>query len=513
MGRDLRAIFNAGVVREMADGELLERFLTREGEAAELAFAALVERHGPMVLRVCRSVLRDDHEASDAFQATFLVLVRKAGSMWVADSIGPWLHQVALRVARGARSAKARRRRIEARAAVLETAGPSEPAGPDDLEALIHEELNRLHERYRSPVVLCCLEGLTLDQAARRLGWPMGTVQSRLARGRQRLRERLSRRGVSPSAGTFAAAIASERARDAVPAALSEATIQAATQVAALGATVAGVVPASVARLAKGAMRSMFITKLTKISAGVLAAGVIATGVGFLSASERPNQEPRAEGTEPASAAAKMTDEHRVAQATSMNNLQRIALAMHIYAQEHGGRLPPAAIHKDGTPLLSWRVALLPFIGEERLFEQFNLDEPWDSPSNLALASQMPEVYAPVAGQGETRASTYVQVLVGPGTLFEGEAGRKLDDIPDGPALTLLVVEAAEPVLWTKPEDILYDPDRPREGLGGQFEGGTNVAFADGAVRFLSNEVRPEVLRALSSRDGGEIVGSDALQP
>src|SRR6516164_9484877 len=111
--RQLRTLFNVGTVRELTDGQLLERFATDRGEAAELAFAVLVERHGPMVLRVCRGVLADPHDTQDAFQATFLVLAKKARALWVRDSIGPWLHQVAYRAASGARSAEARRRRLE----------------------------------------------------------------------------------------------------------------------------------------------------------------------------------------------------------------------------------------------------------------------------------------------------------------------------------------------------------------------------------------------------------------
>ncbi len=117
--RQLRTLFNVGTIRELTDGQLLERFATGDGEAAELAFAALVERHGPMVLRVCRAVLIDPHDTQDAFQATFLVLVKKARGLWVRDSLGPWLHQVAYRTASCARLASARRHRHERCAAAL----------------------------------------------------------------------------------------------------------------------------------------------------------------------------------------------------------------------------------------------------------------------------------------------------------------------------------------------------------------------------------------------------------
>ncbi|SIO32565.1 RNA polymerase sigma factor, sigma-70 family [Singulisphaera sp. GP187] len=185
--RSILARFDAGTVGGLADGQLLERFAMRDGEAAELAFAALVGRHGPMVLRVCRGVLRDGHDAEDAFQATFLVLARKAGSIRQRDSLAPWLHGVAYHIASTARSAAARRRSHEIRAGQVRPQAAAEPT-PDDLETVVHEELARLPGSYRAAVVLCCLEGLTQQQAAQHLGWPLGTVQSRLARGRERLR-------------------------------------------------------------------------------------------------------------------------------------------------------------------------------------------------------------------------------------------------------------------------------------------------------------------------------------
>src|SRR5690349_8984889 len=155
-----------------------------------------------MVLRVCRGVLGDAHDAEDAFQATFLVLLRQAGSIRKRDSVGPWLHGVAHRVASCARSAAARRRNHERRWSERRRVERphAEPLTCDlDLPATIHAELGRLPERYRAPIVLCDLEDHSLDEAARQLGWPLGTIKSRLNRGRQRLRDRLVRRGVAPS--------------------------------------------------------------------------------------------------------------------------------------------------------------------------------------------------------------------------------------------------------------------------------------------------------------------------
>ena len=199
--RRLSMLFNEGVTGAVTDGQLLERFATRSGEASEDAFAALVERHGPVVLRVCRSVLRDEHEAQDAFQATFLVLAQRAKSLCVRDSLGPWIHSVAYRVASCACAAAIRRRRHARRHGELAAGRLAVYQDEDqrDLEAVVHEEIDRLPEHFRTVLVLCDLAGCSHEQAARQLDWPVGTVKSRQARGRQRLRDRLIRRGLAPS--------------------------------------------------------------------------------------------------------------------------------------------------------------------------------------------------------------------------------------------------------------------------------------------------------------------------
>jgi RNA polymerase sigma factor (sigma-70 family) len=165
--RQLQTLFDLGSIGDLTDGQLLERFTTNGDESAELAFAALVERHGPMVLRVCRNALVDPNDAQDAFQVTFLVLVRKARSLWVRDSLGPWLHRVACRVASRARASAARRRSYERRAAESRPALMFPPDDWKDVCSILHEEIDRLPERCRVPVVLCDLEGLTHEQAAR----------------------------------------------------------------------------------------------------------------------------------------------------------------------------------------------------------------------------------------------------------------------------------------------------------------------------------------------------------
>ncbi|HEV3122713.1 MAG TPA: RNA polymerase sigma factor, partial [Isosphaeraceae bacterium] len=209
--RQLRTLFTIGRIGELSDGQLLERFATGRGEAAELAFSALVERHGPMVMRVSRSVLSDPHDAQDAFQATFLVLIKKARGLWVRDSLGPWLHQVAYRTAACARATEERRRKHERYAAKMAAVSPTknEDWVDHDWEQTLHAEIERLPENYRVPIVLCDLEGRSHEQAARHMGWPIGTVKSRLSRGRERLRVRLRRRGLAPNACLLATALQS----------------------------------------------------------------------------------------------------------------------------------------------------------------------------------------------------------------------------------------------------------------------------------------------------------------
>jgi HlyD family secretion protein len=276
------------VIGELTDGQLLERFATEGGDVAEEAFAALVQRHGPMVLRVCRSVLANPHDTQDAFQASFLVLVRKARSLWVRDSLGPWLHQVALRTASAARSAAARRRRLErlaAQSATLEdTTMPCQ-----ETEQLLHAEIDRLPERFRAPVILCDLEGRTHEQVARHLGWPVGTVKSRLSRAHERLRDRLRRRGLAPEGGLQALALGLTGLDELMPAALVESTTLTAVRFGACRV----IANRSVASLAQGVLRAMFLSRILKTVPVFLVASATVTGAGLLAARGTASDDPR----------------------------------------------------------------------------------------------------------------------------------------------------------------------------------------------------------------------------
>jgi RNA polymerase sigma factor (sigma-70 family) len=248
----------------MTDGQLLEYFLRHRDEAA---FEALVRRHGPMVLGVCRRVLHHPQDAEDAFQATFLVLVRKAASLGRPELLGNWLYGVAYRTARDARAAAARRRARERQVSPM-----PEPEAPDasdvwrELRPLLDQELNGLPEKYRVAVVLCDLEGRTRRDVAGQLGIPVGTLSGRLTTARGLLARRLARRGLTLSGGALAAALAPGAASACVPAPLVATTVVAAT---------AGAVSAPATALVEGVLKAMWVKKLKITTAALLAVGLL----------------------------------------------------------------------------------------------------------------------------------------------------------------------------------------------------------------------------------------------
>jgi RNA polymerase sigma factor (sigma-70 family) len=282
----------------MADGELVERFAARRDAGSDAAFAVLVARHGPMVLGVCRHILGDDHAADDAFQAVFLVLARRAGSIRRPDLLGPWLHGVAVRIARKARARAQRRRRhekLEAEMAHVESRGdgPDPTPGRAEEAAAVHEEVGRLPERYRRAVVLCHFEGLTHAEAARRLGCAPGTVGSLVSRARDLLRGRLARRGLSAGALVVAGSLEPRIATAAVPPALERTTIQAALTYATRPAAVAGIASATTIDLAGGALNTMALNRLAIAGSLLMALGMVVTAAGGLAAGSSRSDAPR----------------------------------------------------------------------------------------------------------------------------------------------------------------------------------------------------------------------------
>ncbi len=279
--KQIGMLFDLGAIGAMPDRGLLELF-ARGGEASEAAFATLVERHGPMVLRVCRHVLADRHLAEDAFQVTFLLLARRARSIHDADALAGWLHRVGRRVALRARAGIHRRFEREApqngdvdvAIAAVDTLERAE------LCAAVHDEIDRLADAQRLPILLCALEGLSHEEAAHQLGWPLGTIKSRLVRGRKRLEGRLARRGLAPE-HSHGRGIDDLRAHGMpVPLVLAVATTRAAVQSCPGAASSAGTVSPSITLLLQRELAAMLLAKI-KLAAGAAIAGAAAILIGI----------------------------------------------------------------------------------------------------------------------------------------------------------------------------------------------------------------------------------------
>jgi RNA polymerase sigma factor (sigma-70 family) len=618
----------------VGDADLLHRFVSERDQAA---FELLLWRHAAMVLHVCRQVLGDVDAADDAFQATFLVFVRKAGSISRRESLGSWLYRVAYRIALKARV------RLQIRSAApeeldrLTAPAEAEDAEQRELRRIVCEEVNRLPANYRAAVVACFFEGKTHEEAAKHLGWPRGTVAGRLARARALLHRRLLRRGITLTMGALVAALTVRTAQAAL-AGLVDSVIHTARLLAAGQATTAVVSP-HVATLAKGALQAMYWTK-AKIAVIVLfLTGLGGVGVSLLATQEQDQpamqrkaasapqrfqppvaedlqaQPPQASDDEDEAAeeqppedpspqnAAKLA--HDIAR--SRLDLHNLAIAMHNYAEAHQGQLPLAAtVGRHGRALLSWRVELLPYLGEQSLYKQFKRDEPWDSPNNRKLLSKMPAYFAPPGVKTRQPYSTYYQVFVsvgpfagggmaggmgagmmpgmpggasgapsaggmqgmspqgmpggggqppaggmrggrpggmpgmpgqggGPGAgmvppgmgmgmaapeeiqhfatpFVKGEVTRFPASIPDGTSNTILIVEAGNPVPWTKPEDLRYADDEPLPELGGLFPNVFHAAFADGSVHTLTKNYNKKQLRNAITANGGEVLDLSKIE-
>jgi RNA polymerase sigma factor (sigma-70 family) len=565
--RYLRRVHSAANSGDVTDADLLARFLATRDEAA---FELLLWRHGTMVLQVCRDITRDEHTAEDAFQATFLTLVRQGRSIRSREALGAWLHRVAWRAALRARRANPQPATSDLSVVPAVQELP-EAEALRELRPILQEEVQRLPARYRAPIVLCYLEGLTHEEAARQLGWPKGTVAGRMARARELLRKRLTRRGVGLSVALSALVLAPGSASAVVPAGLVQATLHVGL-LAAAGQSAAAVSP-QVLALSEGVIQTMFWQKMKIVMAAMLVLG-LAGGVGLL-ASSRPgaaeqavaqDEEDQPKPTRPTTKKIQREEQTpraagsaAAARRQSLNNLKQIAIAMHNYQDTHGC-FPPAAIYgKNGKPLLSWRVLLLPYLEQDNLYRQFHLDEPWDSPHNKKLLETKVKAYHIPGHDDWTK--TYYQVFVGEDTVFERrrevgvgggaggapagsgggagigpgaagpggatggaalgggpaggiaggiQRGMGIADITDGTSNTILVIEGATPVPWTKPEDLPYAPTGKLPELGA-FKDAIHAAFADGSVHTIKRRFDETAMRAAITRNGGEVYDRDDL--
>ncbi|HUR54064.1 MAG TPA: sigma-70 family RNA polymerase sigma factor, partial [Gemmataceae bacterium] len=482
----------AGGTAGAADADLVARFAASRDEAA---FELLVWRHAALVQRVCRSVLRDHHAAEDASQAAFLVLARKAHSFAGHGSVVGWLYRVARRV-----SIKLARQRARLPVGMAHLNRVPAPVSDDPSDAdAVWAEVARLPERYRIPVLLCFFEGLTHADAARRTGWPVGTVSSRLGRAKDLLARRLSRRGLGVPAVALPLACGSFVSQ----------TAQAATAFVA-GGPAARLIPPTVLSLAQGVMMSSTLVKLSAAAAVMCA---VTGGVwGFSPApaahsSFVGSQLPAAAGVpdatpddlKPAVAGANAAQRMQ-----SVNNLKQIMLAVHNYHDVHQA-LPRDVTDNGGKPLLSWRVLLLPYLEQDALYRQFKLSEPWDSANNKALLARMPAIFrTPADAKGLTK--TYYQGFAGPGTVFEPGEKVTFAGITDGTSNTVGVIEAGPSVEWTRPGGIAYDPKKPFPKLVGPYSNVRVVGVMDGSVVGFKPDVKADLFRRLVERADGNPV-------
>jgi RNA polymerase sigma factor (sigma-70 family) len=276
------------------DGQLLENFISRHDEAG---LVALVQRHGPMVWGVCRRILANYHDADDAFQATFLVLVRKAMSIRPRDRVANWLYGVAHQTALKARATVSTRRGRERQVVEMPEPAMAEPAQWDEVLPILDEELSRLPDKYRVVIVLCDVEGETRKEAARQLGVPEGTVAGWIARARMMLAKQLTQRGVTLSAGALAAILSQNVASGGVPASVVFNTIKAASLTAA-GQATTGAISVKVAALTEGVLKTMFLSKL-KVVVGAIMLVVVLVGGGVVISLGQPPDSPKPKKADP----------------------------------------------------------------------------------------------------------------------------------------------------------------------------------------------------------------------
>lgn len=430
--RQIRHLIASGQYARLSDGELLERFVATGEEAA---FEALVRRYGPLVLGACRRVLRDGHAAEDVFQATFLVLVRKAASLDRRQPLGGWLYTVAYRLALRARGTTLRQRSGEAQAAQRRPVAEAS-AEPSELAVALEEELLRLPEKHRAPLVLCYLEGKTNEQAAEQLGCPKGSMSWRLAQARELLRERLAQRGYGGPAAVLGALLAAQSAPAAVPMALVRSTVDAGLWFAAASSTPAGVVSAQALNLAQGALRTMFPSPLKFVAGMLLTVGLFG-GMTVLGVADAQGPAAPPPAVPPAAARPEAPPAPVVARLGSSR-------------LRHGDGIFYAAYTPDGKALLTasndqtirlWDVAT----GRElRRFDR-GPAEPGDGPAKMMavggkgvamrMASPVAGFAAALASDGRTVAATRGSKVI----VWETATGKKLHELKSTqPGLTAL---------------------------------------------------------------------------
>jgi RNA polymerase sigma factor (sigma-70 family) len=617
---------------DTTDGELLIRFLHSQ---CEQAFGELVSRHGAMVFAVARRLLGSLTDAEDVSQAVFLLLARKASTLRTERSLAGWLYGVTRRLCADLRKQQKRRERRE------DLVSRQKPVSHDP-EPLLHKqealvkldaELAKLALSLREPLVLHCLEGLSHQEIAQRLGVALGTVASRLSRAKELLKNRLVQRGVGPALSVaLFSGIAQARVQPTLCFAAAQAVLrhqplqplvtpvtyslyhgalvmswQKQLQLAAAALLVGGVslwgattllaAPQGIVSSTES-LKTVAQDDLQKLQGTWYCVAAVPGGAGGRKMNEEhvqqlktfkltfkgeeltvsygnegerkakvklnPGTSPKRlefiDGEQPSLPAVYSVDgdvliftfqegkpgfpsslaatkelqgamlvlqkikphgldlpvppptANKVAnprKSVVHNHLRQLALAFHNYVNDHQ-KFPENIVGPDGKVLLSWRVELLPYLEQDQLARQFKRDEPWDSEHNKALLKQMPKFFA-IDEETKKNHTTAFQRPSGPGTAFEQGKQLFFKDIKDGTSNTLLVVEAEATVPWTKPADLVYDANLPAPKLGKRFGNEFQAAMIDGSSRHIPYTVGESTIKALMTREGGEVFDLEEL--
>ena len=503
MSRHLLRFLFAAAPEGVPDADLLRRFTATRDESA---FELLVRRHADLVWNVCCGVLRHDADAEDAFQATFLALARRADAIRTPCAAG-WLQRVAVHAALKQKAKSARFRHAEVPEQIEAVA-----AHDSELAAVVHEELAKLPEAFRLPVLLCDLEGHTHAEAAKQLGWPIGTVSGRLSRARDRLRERLTRRGVAPvilgslaaSSGTIRAAVAVGVGAIPAPAGVLALTTEVLSTMQTAKRNLIGVVIALMIGVAGGGT----LVAVGQADAPAPIANAALPVQVKPAAPEQPQDiaGPKERALSQREQAKPAAPEKPIAgpleRALSQRNLRAVAQAVLAYTMDKG-HLPTDILDaKTKKPLLSWRVAILPYMEQRAVHKLIKLDEPWDSENNKRLGQAKFKVYAAgITEEGVGQLGmTLFKRFSGAHTLHQPGTDVDVMKTPDGRPMTLLLAEVGDPVPWIKPDDPVLEPADANNPFApktpapwtGPYSNVINVAFADG----LAFSLKPDLPRA-----------------
>lgn len=489
------------------DESLLSQFIAQKDESA---LKQLLEKHATLVMSVCRQVLRNRHDAEEAFQETFVKLIKKADSIRSSGSLSSWLYRVAYResMAIVRRSTPKTTEPISEEPIMPEQDNPAHEF--DELQ-ILHEELNDLEEKYRGPLVLCYLEGKSQKEAARELNVTLASIKASVASGREQLQKRLLRRGVAMSVMLAAWETSQASAGTFVTSAVIKSTFSHCLSSHVAAATTTGTTSISSLTVSKTGLTKgvtwMAISTGKKVGIGVISAMLLLGGTGTMLTvwlNKSPETIQQQTGTSPSPANAEASsiieqpqtiDVDSQQKKQTMQTVRTFGLYLHNYYSTMGKFPEAIEYNADGSVPHSWRVEILPFILQEQKIKKgmsraeygqlihacgYNVDQPWDSPENSKMIAKMPDAFRHPKAENDSNSSGFL-AITGPGTFFDLKADRDQFDS----AHTILIATSENDEPWTKPFDLIYG-SKETPALGGFGFGGFHAVTLDGAGLFLT---------------------------